>query len=183
MESNIQSYLSMQTELCCSSWEQEGSDHPPSWYIRAYQDLHVCFDCVVTYHNVINEAFHSSDDEQRVDPSMHEALRLSDVTRLKDSFARLLRDHDKDYELSSEFLTPFKEVLKYPGFLFDEELAGLLVKFVCELLQDSFGLEKADFEQGNGVFPGIYLLLVHPVHNVSLCMLIDSCDFIHCHNC
>ncbi len=154
MESHLEEYLLIQKGLSRSS-----TDNEASWCLQAYQDLQTCFDCVVTYHTAINEAFLGDLAMTRGE------IYLMDIERLKNSFSSVL-GNDIVVDVVLSCFTPLKEILKYPLFLFNEPLAHLVVEFICTLLCEDTDFHKLDIEQDSGIFPGIYLLLIHPVRKV-----------------
>ena len=179
MESHLETYLSIQRK-CLSSRPSEPTIE--AWCYQAYQDLKACFECVVTYHNTINEAL--QDANSNVMTTRGE-IYLADIERLKSSFSSVLDSDVADVELSS--FPPFKEILKYPLYLLSKPLSSLVVRFICTLLLEDCDLHKLDIEQDNGIFPGIYLLLIHPVERVSemylLAQYFKSINVVDCCRC
>ena len=160
MEANLETYLSKQKLL--SSKGEIPNDTDTAWCHQAYMDLQSCFECVVTYHNVVKEYF--SNETMSEHFCTLDAVHMLDLCRLKASLTEQLIDIDK-----SLLLTPLKEILKFPRFLLNAELSNLFVQRFSQLSQEGYGLDRTDIEEENGILPGLYLLLIHPVKTVSKC--------------
>ena len=156
MGSNLPEYLSYQGELSAGRLKRDGTTR--SWRDQAYRDLQNCFDCVVCYHDALDEAF---SDRYLFPAPPWEDVYLADVERLKNSLSRVLDPNNPDDELSSDIFTPFKEILRYPRYLLDKDLNSMVV----DCVNQGSWLNTADLE--HKVFPGIYLLLINPAQEVS----------------
>lgn len=154
----METYLSKQKML--SSTGEIPNDADTAWCDQAYMDLQSCFECVVTYHNVVKEYFSNETTPKRF--CTLDAVHMLDLCRLKASLTEGLTDIDK-----SHLLTPLKEILKFPRFLLNVELSDLFVQRFSQLSQEGNGLDKTDIEEENGILPGLYLLLIHPDKTVS----------------
>ena len=145
----------------------------PSWFDDAAGDLCSCFDCVEEYHKAV----------ERDAVRLYELAYKNDTERLELYLGRKLEqiqargksscaDSDDEEEMSSlwpRLLTlqkdlecPLKEMLKYPHLLLQSKLAKLFTEALLELEDNQQSFEV------NWKYPGVYLLLVHPNHQVEL---------------
>lgn len=150
----------------------------PKWMRQARRDLCVCFDCVEVFHQALNEA--SSSDEKFKTNSTRKIVYDGNICRIKEQLSTALENyredltqphsswfHDdslsslpsRDLFISTE--CSIRELLKYPRLLLCKDLMAVLVEVFCELMQagEDVGITEKS--------PGVYLFLVHPVHEAS----------------
>lgn len=156
MMDNLEDFLSSQKK-----WIQD-KHSKTSWFSQAYQDLEDCFECVVTYHSAVEEAFNANS-------VLREEIQQCNVARLKGSLSsNISANNDFDYFVAMGF-APLKEILKYPDLMFNKELFDLLNQYLCKMLENGVGTELLEqLDQDNGTFPGLYLQLISPTEEVWL---------------
>ncbi|XP_060697454.1 probable helicase senataxin isoform X1 [Hemiscyllium ocellatum] len=138
---------------------------PPQEFQAANEDLCFCLECVVDYHQARDQL-----------PLMHTYLWKLETKRLIEHFENALKEEqEEDDELfliedeqeiqlhgytgpdfENNLRVPTLEILKYPYLLLHERLSELFVEALSKMEQVNFSFQA--FE----MYPGIYLLLVHP---------------------
>ncbi|XP_069743147.1 probable helicase senataxin isoform X2 [Narcine bancroftii] len=136
----------------------------------ANEDLCYCLECVVEYHQARDEL-----------PLVQKNLWKIETKRLVEHFEKSLKEEEEEEDdelfliegnqeiplhgymasnIENDLRVPIIEILKYPYLLLHEHLSELYVEALCkmELGNSSFQI----FEK----YPGIYILLVHPVETV-----------------
>jgi hypothetical protein len=128
------------------------------------EDLGSCFDCVIEYQRA-KECF------LEVPPgnALKQLFYEFDVKRIKTYLENQLRSQEATYDvidvdgyvtIADRLRTPLLECLKYPNYLMD---SGVNKVFVQSFQLYSGRNEDLDVDEK---MPGIYLLLVHPHHQV-----------------
>ena len=165
-------------EFVVQSSGGEAWQSAPKWMRQAGRDLCVCFDCVEVFHQALSEAA-CFDDRFKAD-GVRETVYKGNVGRITEHLNAALENyredltqpqgglfHDdslsslpsRDLFISAE--CSIREALKYPRLLLSRDLTAVLVEVFDELMQASESVSVSEKS------PGVYLLLVHPVHEVS----------------
>ena len=147
----------------------------PVWIQDADSDLCSCFDCVEDFHHALELAFSNDPHVLRDVVAFKKLAYLRNITRLSEHLARTLtavskvkcssevEEEEVAMYLKKEVETPVLEILKYPRLLLDRSLCSLFV----EVFKQLQAVEKE--VEVNKKFPGVYLLLVYPDEQVSIC--------------
>ena len=137
----------------------------PEWLPCMLEDLGSCFDCVIEYQRAKERLL-----EFRPENSLKQLFYEFDVKRIETYLENQLRrseeatydviDVDGYVTMADRLRAPLLECLKYPNYLMDSSVNNL---FVQSFQLHSERNEDLDVDEK---MPGVYLLLVHPHHQV-----------------
>ena len=158
-----------------------GTHSEPAWWCRSAQDdLGTCLECMHQFHILLEDHLHSCSpvekralfdfDCKRIIIALSESVR-----RLKQSIEENSQDNKNEDEddniffmsqdesvMQSHVMIPLREILMYPKYMFHREVGKKVAEAILLLVasETTFAVMEK--------LPGVYLLLVHPVKEVSV---------------
>lgn len=138
------------------------------WRQKALNDLKHCFECVVSYHELLQlELLKTSSLKKKNKIFLINTRRL--VSSLEEGLAAVQPGEPYvETNLLQCCEAPLKEVLKYPRFLLHEDVHEVFQQVLLAVVSEEVSEEGGIVQEK---LPGLYLLLVHSNEQVSLTRL------------